>query len=170
MVQIAAAAANIGSKLTGGLIKGSSTPASNAATDAAYNGAAGGDQAALDSLVAKAGYNGGVGMAVGSGAKEYAQGKLWSLISSGAVIAPAGVTTNRDMHYTNTPYPDLPYDTPRLVGKFLIANANKAQSKPQTSPTTLSNAFTSGSSVPAWMLLVLAGLVGWGVYKATKGK
>jgi len=107
-------------------------------------------------------------MAVGLGnpnAKEYAQGKLWSLISSGAVIAPTGVKTNRDAGLTN--FPDLPYDTPRLVGQFLIANANKAQSTPQTTGKNLSNAL-SAENTPAWLLLVVAGLLGWGVYTLVK--
>lgn len=167
-VQIAAAAINVASKISGGLIHGSSTSASNAATDVAYNGAAGGDQSSLDSLVAKAGYNGGVGMAVGAGAKDYAQGKLWSLVSSGAVIQPSDAKTNRQAGYTNTPYLDLPYDTPRLVGKFLVANPNKANASPDSRGKNLSNPL-AGDNMPAWVLIALAALLGWGAYKVVKG-
>lgn len=166
MIQFAAAASSVASTLTGGLIHGSSTAASNAATDAAYNGAMGGDQKALDSLVAKAGYAGGAGMAVGAGAKEYAQGKLLSLVSSGSVIGPgADVKTNRDMGYPK--FPDLPYGTPNLVGKYLIANANKAQSIAQVTGLNLSNQL-SATNMPTWMLVVVAGLLGWGLYKIVK--
>lgn len=164
LINVAAAAGSVASKLTGGLIHTSSTAASNAATDAAYASAVAGNQDALDSLVRKAGYGGGVGMAVGAGAKEYAQGKLLSAITSGSVTGPnPGTKTNRDMGYPK--FPDLPYGTPNLVGQYKVTTKTLTPSD-RPAATIVEQAAVGG--LPGWAVLAILAGIGYVGFRLLK--
>lgn len=85
-----AIAIGVGQKIGSVLFHGSSTPASNAATDAAANRARAGDPAGLAFVVQQGGFtsNGGWRGAVGKGADTYARQVLNQLINEGVAVGP----------------------------------------------------------------------------------
>lgn len=152
MIQLAAAAAAV----SGGLIHGSTLNANMAQVADAYssllNGTSTDPNGTLTFLVNRAGLGAPGTISATSQSKDAAKKALTDLIGAGIISGPN----------------PLPGGTPNIRDQFKLVTKAQASSQPTNASMTLSNQLPDISGQPTWVLLVVAGLLGWGVYKVIK--
>ena len=153
MINVAATAASVASQATGGLIHTSTLDANVQRNLTDYTAAQTGSQSALNDLVLRSGITGlSAGYAPQNTAREDARTKLQALLSGGFISGP-------------NPVP--PQATAPTGVKYEVVNKVTGPvggDKPSLSVTS------AAQSTPAWQLLVVAGLLGWGAYQLFKRK
>lgn len=156
MLNLAAAASTTASSLTGGLIHASTLQANLDRNTTLYNLATTGDQASLDDLVVRSGITGlSSGYAPQRDAREDARAKIQALLNAGIISGP-------------NPVPPQAL-APTGVKYTVVVKSTTTAGHPAQTSSTLSNAFTGASTnMPLPVLLVVGGLLAWGVYHLIK--